>query len=99
MARILMTWELGAGYGHLVPLLSLAKPLMAAGHELAFAVRDVAAAETVLGESRIPYYPAPANFFPKGPATLHSYPQILLNTAFNDERELRSRARAWQSLY
>lgn len=99
MARILMTWELGAGYGHLAPLLSLARPLRDAGHEIAFAVRDVAAAETVLGGSGFPYYPAPANFSPQGPAALHSYAQILLQTAFNDAQELRGRVRAWQALY
>ncbi|HLW74799.1 MAG TPA: hypothetical protein VKT74_06990 [Gammaproteobacteria bacterium] len=99
MARILMTWELGAGYGHLAPMLSLARPLKDAGHEVAFAVRDVAAAEAVLGSSGIPYYQAPANFFPLGPAALHSYPQILLQTAFNGAQELRSRMRAWQALY
>src|SRR5579863_9560441 len=99
MARILMTWELGAGYGHLAPLLSLARPLKDAGHEIAFAVRDVAAAEAVLGDSGFTFYPAPVNFFPQGPTALHSYPQILLQTAFNGVQELRGRVRAWQALY
>lgn len=94
-----MTWELGAGYGHLAPLLSLARSLKDDGHEIAFAVRDVAAAEAVLGESGIPYYPAPANFFSLGPVALHSYAQILLQTAFNGVQELRGRVRAWQALY
>lgn len=99
MARILMAWELGAGYGHLAPLLSLARPLLRAGHQVAFAVRDVVGAEAVLGGSGIPWYPAPANFSPSGEVTLHSYPQILLSTAFSDAAELRARTRAWQSLY
>ncbi len=99
MARILMAWELGAGYGHLAPLLTLARPLKAAGHEVSFVVRDVVAAEAVLAGSGIPYYPAPANFSPSGAVTLHSYPQILLSTALNDEAELRARVQAWRSLY
>ncbi|HEX7966338.1 MAG TPA: hypothetical protein VF651_11565 [Gammaproteobacteria bacterium] len=98
MARILMAWELGAGYGHLAPLLTLARPLRQAGHHVAFVVRDVAAAEAVLGGDGMPYYPAPANFQPRG-GVLHSYAQILLSTAFNAEDELRARVRAWQSLY
>ncbi|MGE5626138.1 MAG: glycosyltransferase [Bacillota bacterium] len=98
MARILMTWELGGGYGHLAPLLSLARPLQRSGHEVTFAVRDVAAAEAVLGGSGIPYFPAPANFQLRAPTALHSYPQILLNTAFNDADDLRARVRAWQNL-
>ena len=97
MARILMAWELGAGYGHLAPLLSLARPLKAAGHEVSFAVRDVVAAEAVLAGSGIPFYPAPANFLPLAGSSLHSHPQILLGTAFNGEDDLTARVRAWQS--
>ncbi len=99
MARILMAWELGAGFGHLAPLLSLAQPLKAAGHEVLFAARDTASAEIVLGASGIPYYPAPANFNPVGGVALHSHAQILLSTAFNDVQEMTGRARAWQALY
>lgn len=99
MAKIVMAWELGAGYGHLAPLLTLARPLKAAGHEVSFVVRDVVAAEAVLAGSGIPFYPAPANFLPSGGTTLHSYPQILLGTAFNREDELSARLRAWQSLF
>jgi UDP:flavonoid glycosyltransferase YjiC (YdhE family) len=98
MARILMTWELGAGYGHLAPLLSLARPLQAEGHTLMFAVRDLTGAEAVLGASGIPYVPAPANFAPRQ-GSIHSYPQILLYTAFNDLDDLNSRVRAWRALY
>lgn len=94
-----MAWELGAGYGHLGPLLTLARPLKAAGHEVSFVVRDVVAAEAVLAGSGLPYYPAPANFSPSGAVELHSYPQILLSTAFNHGDELRARVRAWRSLF
>lgn len=99
VANILMAWELGAGYGHLGPLLTLARPLQAAGHRVSFAVRDVAGAETVLGGSGMPYYAAPANLQPSGATVLHSYAQILLSTAFNSEDELRARVRAWQGLF
>lgn len=98
MARILMCWELGAGYGHLAPLLSLARPLQTQGHTLMLAVRDLASAEAVLGASGIPFFQAPANFSPLR-GTLHSYPQILLHTAFHDLDELKSRTRAWRALY
>ena len=94
-----MTWELGAGYGHLAPLLALARPLWEQGHMLAFAARDMVAAEAVLGGSGMVYFQAPANFTPRGRGRLHSYPQILLNTAFNDLAELKGRVRAWRALY
>lgn len=94
-----MAWELGAGYGHLGPLLTLARPLQAAGHRVSFAVRDVVGAEAVLGGSGMPFYAAPANFSPAGDTVLHSYAQILRSTAFNHEQELRARVRAWQALF
>lgn len=99
LARILMAWELGAGYGHLGPLLTLARPLQAAGHHVCFVVRDVTGAQAVLGGSGMPYYAAPANFSPSGETVLHSFAQILRSTAFNREDELRARVRAWQALY
>lgn len=99
MARVLMAWELGAGYGHLAPLLTLARALAQDGHWVSFAVRDMAAAETVLGGSGIPFYPAPANLNPTAGVSLHSYPQILLSTAFNREDELAARTGAWRSLF
>ncbi|HSN17576.1 MAG TPA: nucleotide disphospho-sugar-binding domain-containing protein [Gammaproteobacteria bacterium] len=94
-----MAWELGAGYGHLGPMLTLARPLAAAGHRVSLAVRDVAAAEAVLGGSGLPFYAAPANVSPSGDVALHSFAQILLSTAFNREDELCARVRAWQALY
>ena len=99
LANILMAWELGAGYGHVGPLLTLARPLKAAGHQVSFVVRDVVAAEAVLAGSGLPFYPAPANYSPAGALKLHSYPQILLSTAFNHADELRARVRAWRSLF
>ena len=99
MARILMTWELGAGYGHLAPLLSLAQPLQAEGHTVMFASRDLNAAQAVLGASGMPFFPAPANFTPRQGLKLHSYAQILLSTAFNEPDDLLARAHAWRSLY
>lgn len=98
MARILMAWELGAGYGHLAPLLSLARPLKAQGHTIMFAARDLNGAETVLGGSGIPYFQAPANFTPRR-GNMHSYAEILAGTAFNETDELTGRARAWRGLY
>src|SRR5579871_5108188 len=98
MARILMIWELGTGYGHLAPMLTLAQPLKAEGHTIMFAARDLIGAEAVLGGSGFPNYQSPANFVPKH-ATLHSYAEILGSTAFNETDELTGRARAWRGLY
>ena len=99
MARILMTWELGGGYGHLAPLLALAQPLKARGHEIALAARDVKAAAALVSDAPIAVHQAPANLNPARDLTLHSYPQILLNTCFNDPEELHARVHAWRKLY
>jgi UDP:flavonoid glycosyltransferase YjiC (YdhE family) len=80
-------------------MLTLARALQEDGHTVSFATRDVAGAETVLAGSGMPFYPAPANFLPRGGSSLHSYPQILLGTAFNREDELCARVRAWRSLF
>lgn len=99
MSRILMTWELGGGYGHLAPLRTLAEPLKARGHTLAIAVRDTQTAGTLLEGTGIAVHQAPANLHPTRGLTLLSFPQILLNTCFNQAEELEERVHAWRRLY
>lgn len=99
MSRILMTWELGGGYGHLAPLRTLAETLKARGHTLAIAVRDTQTAGTLLEGTGIAVHQAPANLHPARGLTLLSFPQILLNTCFNQAEELEERVRAWRRLY
>ena len=59
MARILFTWELGGGLGHVAPHLPLANGLRDKGHEVAFVLRDLRFAETSLSQHDLPYYQAP----------------------------------------
>lgn len=99
MARILMTWEMGAGYGHIAPLLALAKPLVAAGHDVTFAVRDPATAEFLLRGAGFPILQAPANMNIADGLVLHSFAQILLHTSFNHVEEVINRARIWRTLF
>lgn len=99
MARILMSWELGAGYGHMAPLISLALPLKAAGHDVTFAVREPATARALLGSHDIPVLEAPANRQVMGNAVLHSFPQILLHTCFNRTEDVKARVAAWREIF
>ena len=99
MARILMTWEMGAGYGHIAPLLALARPLETAGHEITFAVRDPATAESLLRDTGFPILQAPANLNIADGLVLRSFSQILLHTSFNHAEEVVTRARAWRTLF
>ncbi len=59
MARILVAWELGAGYGHLYAFPRLAHALRERGHEVLFALRDLARAERVLGNGEFVLLQAP----------------------------------------
>ncbi len=94
-----MVWELGAGQGHLGPLLTLAEPLKAAGHEVMFAARDTGTAERVLGASGMRYFQAPIPLKANPLATLQTYAQILRVTALDDVDEVLGRVRAWRALY
>src|SRR6187551_3967980 len=48
MATVLLTWELGAGSGHLVRLSPIARGLLERGHQVFAAIRDVERAKSVL---------------------------------------------------
>ena len=41
MARIILTWELGKGFGHIAPLVTMSDALEADGHETWLILRDV----------------------------------------------------------
>jgi UDP:flavonoid glycosyltransferase YjiC (YdhE family) len=99
MARILMSWEMGAGYGHIGRLLALALPLKEAGHTVAFAARDLKTGETLLQDTGMQVFQAPANLQVRGGLVLYSFPQILMHTCFNDVQEVTARARAWRELF
>lgn len=94
-----MTWELGAGYGHLAPLISLALPLQAAGHVVTFAVREPVTARALLGNHDIPVLEAPANRQVTANAALYSFPQILLHTCFNRVEDVKARVAAWREIF
>ena len=98
--RILLAWELGAGYGHLMPLRAIAEQLRARGHGCAFAVRELDGAER-LGLHRYgPVYPAPlAVGRIRNPVRVQtSYASLLHNCGFDQEDSLAGRLRAWREL-
>lgn len=100
MARILMAWELGTGLGHLSTLLALAKPLISAGHDIAFAVRDPGHATPFLESAGVPIFQCPINpGVLSGKIQLYSLPQILLSIGYANESALKGRIDAWRSFY
>ena len=56
---ILFAWELGGGLGHLARHLELARALAARKHQVLFAVKDLAQAQTLLKESGFGYFQSP----------------------------------------
>lgn len=101
MATILLAWELGAGTGHCVNMHPIAEGLIARGHEVWFAARDLATARRIFGETPVNYLPAP--FLLRGQRPFverpETFAQILHSVGFDDDLRLRSLTQAWQSLF
>ena len=101
MARILVTWQLGGGLGHLVPLWPLVRGLCERGHRVFAALKDLSRAGAVFGRTGVSYLQAP---FRLGRVESHierprTFAQILHNVAFGDVEELRTLGDAWRNLY
>jgi UDP:flavonoid glycosyltransferase YjiC (YdhE family) len=101
VARILFTWELGGGMGHVAPYLSLANGLREKGHEVAFILRDLRLAETSLGQYDFPYFQAPVilrkaeNEIP----TPYTFAQILHNVGYGNIQLLTGLAKGWRQIF
>jgi UDP:flavonoid glycosyltransferase YjiC (YdhE family) len=100
MARILLTWELGAGYGHMAPLRLVAQALNELGHQCVFALRHLRTAEELRAAELGPVLQAPA----ATPGTVRpvrvqlSYASLLHNVGCGDPVDLAARLRAWMEL-
>lgn len=101
MARILYIWEFGGGLGHLAMALPLANAYRAGGHEVAFAVKNIAAAGFVIPADSYPVYQAPVwqPVLNAGAERPISYAEILLNQGFGNSAKLASMVRAWIRLF
>lgn len=98
MARILICWELGAGYGHLARLAPVARALAALGHEVSVAARDVLSAHAMLGGFAI--HQAPIRL--KGtalPGAALNYADILMRSGLSDGPAITALIAAWRALF
>ena len=100
MSRILFAWELGAGFGHLGPFRPIAEALLAHGHELTVAARDVQNAATVLGALPLEIVQAPLcvktyNGLAEPPL---NFAEILMRYGYLDAPQLGGLFRAWRGL-
>jgi UDP:flavonoid glycosyltransferase YjiC (YdhE family) len=101
MATVLLTWELGAGSGHLIELLPIATSLIRRGHRVMAAVRDLSRAADVFDGAGVRFVQAPIKLGPprvefRPPMTLA---HILNNIGFAETRELSARCEAWRAIF
>jgi UDP:flavonoid glycosyltransferase YjiC (YdhE family) len=101
MAKVLLAWELGGNYGHLVALRALARELKRQGHSCTFAVRGLGSAQGFLDPALGPLVQAPVRLTAgrNRVRTQLSYASLLHNIGFNDPVELAGRIHAWRTLY
>jgi UDP:flavonoid glycosyltransferase YjiC (YdhE family) len=101
MAKVLLAWELGGNYGHLVALRALARELKRQGHGCTFAVRDLGSAQGFLDPALGPLVQSPVRLTQgrNRVRTQLSYASLLHNIGFNDPVELAGRIQAWRTLY
>lgn len=100
MAKVLLAWELGTGYGHLVGLRALARELKDQGHECVFAARLLGNAHEFLEPELGPIFQAPVRVgAARSPVkTQVSFSSLLHNTGFDDPVETAGRLEGWRNL-
>ena len=101
MAKIVFTWELGTGMGHIMPYLFIVKALQTKGHEVNFILRDLSLANLISETCRATCFQAPIKISPvvnpiKEPLT---YAHILHNIGFDDLGVLNGMVEGWRALF
>jgi hypothetical protein len=98
--RILLAWELGGNLGHLSILGLVARRMREAGHDVLFAVKDVATAHHLLDAEGFRYVQCPqAQGGAKRKRDPVGFADILAGAGFADSRVLFGLVRSWQNLF
>lgn len=101
MAKIVFTWELGGGIGHIVPYLALVDALYANGHDVIFIVRDLRQVQLVSRRYKATCFQAPIKTWTsiKPVKTICTYAHILHNIGFDNLESLMNLVQGWQALF
>ncbi|KHK58677.1 UDP-glucuronosyltransferase [Ralstonia sp. A12] len=99
MSRILFAWELGANLGHLARDIPVAERLRAQGHDVLFAVKDVAMAERLLSLRGFSFVQAPVAPPPQKREAPANYSEMLMAAGYGESPSLYGRVRAWAALF
>ncbi|HET9642359.1 MAG TPA: nucleotide disphospho-sugar-binding domain-containing protein [Burkholderiaceae bacterium] len=97
MARFLLTWELGGNLGHAAHLRRLAAEFKRHGHDLVFAVKDLAGVRSLLGSDFGPTLQAPLFLHAAG-AQSWTLADVLQDCGYRTTETLASLAEAWKAL-
>lgn len=100
MARIIYCWEVGEGFGHLLPFKPLFKALRDRGHEVLFLLKDLSNAEKVFFDLPASYTQCPKRSMPVGRLSIpRSYRDVLINQGFLEGEPLLARVKGWLTLF
>lgn len=100
MARLLMAWEMGGGMGHLDRMLAVARVLRARGHELGFALRDLARSHHRIAAQGFEILQAPVWLPPlTNPPRLGNYAAVLAAAGWLSPPGLAALLQAWEALF
>jgi UDP:flavonoid glycosyltransferase YjiC (YdhE family) len=101
MYTVLLTWEIGQGFGHIMPMLPIARELKARGWRIVFALRDVREAGEMLKNEgfmvlQAPFHPD--SIIPRDQPQPQSMADVLALFGFANERHLKSLHHAWEGM-
>jgi rhamnosyltransferase subunit B len=103
MAKILIGWESGGGFGHVARIRLVARELKARGHEPILALRDVVEPAPMLAGEPYPVLQGPhwARGTPQrfSPFSAATFADILAVIGFADADDLSANLRAWDALF
>lgn len=99
--KVIITWELGDNFGHILRQLQVARELRTRGHEILFAARSLALARTVLAPHGFSVVQAPALSFTLKNSTraIASFADILGANGFGVPELISPIIADWQRLY
>lgn len=101
MKRILLTWEIGGGLGHIIPMRALAQQFLSMGHEVYIALMDLTHAASVFSGMNVKLLQAPykTGFRSNPILPPMSFPQLLHNNGFSSDKELEGLVRSWKTMF
>jgi len=101
MAKILFTWELGEGSGHIVPHFDLLSRLVKKGHQVYFAAKNLSLAVKNLEHIGVNCIQAPIHpiISKKDQIRVYTYANLLNNIGYYDKNIIIGMIYGWYNLY